>query len=94
MHIDRFIWPEERIEHIARHGVTPQEVEEVCFGRSWVRRAKSQGENPVYYVLGETEAGRRLFCVVIRFPEGIGFPVTAREMTTKEKLRYRKWKGR
>ena len=58
MHIDRFIWPEERIEHIARHGVTPEEVEEVFFGISWVRRAKSQGENPVYYVLGETGAGK------------------------------------
>jgi hypothetical protein len=52
MRIDAFIWPEDRIEHIARHGVTPQEVEEVCFGKSLVLRAKSAGENPVYYVLG------------------------------------------
>ena len=94
MRIDRLIWPEERIEHIARHGITPDEVEAVCFGRSWVRRAKSEGENPVYYVLGQTDSGRHLFCVVIRFPEGVGYPVTAREMTTNEKRRYRKWKTR
>jgi uncharacterized DUF497 family protein len=94
MRIDAFIWPEERIEHIARHGVTPGEVEEVCFGKSWVRRAKSGGENPVYYVLGQTEVGRYLFCVVIRFPDGNGYPVTAREMTAKEKRRYRRWKDR
>jgi hypothetical protein len=27
MRIEQFIWPEERIEHIARHGVTPKEVD-------------------------------------------------------------------
>jgi len=94
MRIDGFIWPDDRIEHIARPGVTPEEVEEACFGKAFVRRAKAQGENPVYYVLGQTEAGRYLFCVVIRFPDGNGYPVTAREMTAKEKRRYRKWKGR
>jgi len=59
-----------------------------------VRRAKSEGENPVYYVLGQTKAGRYLLCVVIHFPDGNGYPVTAREMTAKEKRRYRKWKDR
>ena len=48
MTIDEFIWPVERIEHIARHGVTPEEVEEACFGKPFVRRAKSEGENPIY----------------------------------------------
>ena len=94
MRIHGFIWPPDRIEHIARHGVTPEEVEEVCWGKSFVQRAKSEGDNPVYYVLGQTAAGRYLFCVMIRFPDGNGYPVTAREMTTKEKRRYRKWKGR
>jgi uncharacterized DUF497 family protein len=94
MTIDEFIWPEERIEHIARHGVTPEEVEEACFGKSLVQRAKSEGENPVYYVLGQTDAGRYLFCVVIGFPDGKGYPVTAREMTDKEKRRYRRRRKR
>lgn len=94
MRIDEFIWPEERIEHIARHGVTPEEVEDVCFRKSLVRRAKSEGNNPVYYVQGQTDTGRYLFCVVIHFPDGKGYPITAREMTAKEKQRYRKWKDR
>jgi hypothetical protein len=89
MRIDEFIWSQDRIEHIARHSVTPQEVEEVCFGKSFVLRAKSEGENPVYYVLGQTEAGRG-----DPIPGGNGYPVTAREMTTNEKRRYRKWKNR
>ncbi len=92
MRIDEIIWPEERIEHIVRHGITPEEVEEACFGKSLVQRAKSEGKNPVYYLLGQTAAGRYLFCVVIRFPDGNGYPVTAREMTASEKRHYRKWK--
>jgi uncharacterized DUF497 family protein len=94
MTIEELLWPEERVEHIARHGVRPDEVEQVCFGKSLVLRAKAEGKNPVYYVLGQTDTGRYLLCVVIRFPDGKGYPVTARPMTAKEKRRYRNWKDR
>lgn len=94
MTIHDFVWPDDRIEHIARHGVMPEEVEQVCFGKPLVRREKSEGESPVYYVQGQTEAGRYLFCVVIRLPDGTGYPVTARDMTDKEKRRFRQWKKR
>lgn len=30
MRIHEIIWPEDRIDHIARHAVTPKEFEEVC----------------------------------------------------------------
>ena len=72
--------------------LSPHELEEVCFGRALVQRAKSSGPNPVYYVLGQTLSGRHLFCVVIQFPDGKGYPVTARPMTPGEKKRYNKWK--
>jgi hypothetical protein len=94
MRIEQFIWPDERIEHVARHGVSPEEVEEACFGNALVQRGKSEGENPVYYALGQTEAGRYVFCVVIAFPDGNGYAVTARDMTDREKRRYRKWRDR
>ena len=94
MRIDEFIWNEERIDHIARHNVTPEEVEETCFGVALVQRTKSEGENPVYYVLGQTVAGRYLFCVIIQFSDSKGYPVTARPMTAKEKQRYKQWRNR
>ena len=47
MLIYQFIWSDGRIDHIAGHGVTAEEVEQVCFGRALVLRAKSQGHNPV-----------------------------------------------
>ena len=94
MRIQQIIWPKDRVDHVARHSVTPEEFEEACFGQSLVQRAKSQGENRVYYVLGQTNEERYLFCVVIQFPDGNGYPVTARSMTDKEKRRYRQWKNR
>jgi hypothetical protein len=59
-----------------------------------VLRGKSGGENPVYYVLGQTDAGRYLFCVVIQFPDAKGYPVTARPMTDNEQRRFNQWKNR
>jgi uncharacterized protein len=96
MKIQRIIWPEDRIEPriepIARHNVTPEDVEEVCFGQAFVQRAKSEGQNPVYYVLGQTAAGQYLFCVIIQFPDRNGYPVTARPMTDTERRRFQKWR--
>ena len=94
MKIHNLLWPDERIEHIAQHAVLSEEVEQICFGRSLFLRAKSEGQNPVYYVLGQTAVGRYLFCVVIAFSDGNGYPVTARSMTDKEKRRFREWKNR
>ena len=94
MPISEVLWPDDGVDHIAQHGVRPEEFEWVCFGVSLVLRAKAAGQNPVYYVLGETDAGRPLFCVVIDFPGGKAYPVTARDMTTQEKRRYAEWKKR
>jgi hypothetical protein len=44
----------------------------VCFGNPLVERAKSQGENLVYYVRGQTDAGRYLLCVIIALPDAKG----------------------
>lgn len=92
--IRELLWSEDRLDHIARHEVSPDELEEVCFGRSLILRGKSQGANPVYHVLGETFAGRHLLCILISFPNGMGYPVTARTMTDREKRRYQQWKRR
>ncbi len=92
MKIYELIWPEDQVDHIALHGIEPEEVEEVCFGHALIQRTKSTGKNPVYYVRGQTAAGRYLFCVVVQFPDGKGYPVTARPMTAKERRRFNQWK--
>jgi len=94
MKIHEFVWPDDRIDRIARHGVTPTEVEEACFGKALVLRTRSRGRNPVYQVLGQTRAGRYLLSVVIGFRDGRGCPVTARPMTDKERQRFKQWRDR
>jgi len=94
MTIRELIWPHDRVEHIAKHGVQPHEVEEVCFGDPLVLRGRTEGANPVYYVLGQTSAERYLFCVVIQFPDGKGYPVTARPMTENERKRFNRSRNR
>ena len=91
MKIHKLIWPQDRIDHIAAHQIEPQDVEDVCFGQSLILRAKSKGKNPVYYVLGQAETGQYLFCVIIQFPDGNGYPVTARLMTRTERRRFNRW---
>ena len=94
MNFDEFVWPQTQIDHVGEHGVEPYEVEEVCTAESLFRRVESEGANPVYNVMGQTKAGRYLFCVVIRFADGKGYAVSARPMTNKEKRRYRGWRMR
>jgi hypothetical protein len=48
----------------------------------------------IVWPLGQTESGRYLFCVIIEFPGGMGYPVTARPMTDREKRRYQEWAKR
>ncbi|WP_347488529.1 hypothetical protein ABDB91_15125 [Desulfoscipio sp. XC116] len=72
MQISQFVWDENIIEHIAGHNVTPEEIEEVCFGYLLIIKSKqaAKGINPIYYVLGQTDSGRHLFIVIIYFKQG------------------------
>lgn len=77
---------------IDKHQVEPEEVEEVFTQRPRVFRGP-KGHYPgedVYYALGHTEAGRHLFVVFIRKKDGRGLILSARDMTAKERRRFRK----
>jgi len=93
--VKQILFPLEQIEHIARHGVTPEEFRQVCLNPQTMRlRMNSRGANPGYIYLGTTAAGKYLMCAMIEFPDGNGFPITARPMTTAERQRYRRWSFR
>ncbi len=82
-------WTEDREDHIARHSVTPLEVEDVLFGRPLF--AEDDPDDGSTVVLGRTAAGRYLFVAVLREDQqGLTFPLTARDMTDREKRIYRR----
>ena len=84
------MWTEESEAHIARHGITPSEVEQVLYGRP---RLTSPGRDGTTLVLGTGDDGRHLLVLVAEAADGRDYVVTARKMTTAEKRLFRE-KGR
>jgi len=90
MKIEKIIWDEETVNHIARHGVTPEEVEELFFNEEDTPLILL-GKEGKYLAYGQTQNGRYLLVVwTIRYKKtGI---ITARDLTKKEKQYYRRTK--
>lgn len=79
-------WTEESEEHIWRHEVIPDEVEQVVYARP---RVTSKGRDGTTHVFGQTDAGRHLLVVLSEAQAGGHFVVTAREMTDRERRFFR-----
>ena len=92
MRIDRLIWDEWNIAHIARHNVSPEEVRQVCRSpeRLVLRSSKSKHGLERYQVFGRTEEGRYLAMILDRLKPGQFYVVTARDMSDREKKVYRR----
>jgi uncharacterized protein len=84
------MWTEESEAHIARHGVSPAEVEEALYARP---RLVAGGREGTTLVFSTTAAGRHLLVVLAEAPDGRDFVVTARDMTSNEKQSFRKRMG-
>ena len=81
MNFLRFLWDlddDERgnVRHIAEHGVTVEEVEEVVRSASAAQFSRSSGRPLVF---GETAAGRLLVVIYEEVDEDTIYPVTAYE---------------
>ena len=91
MRIDRVVFEPDREDHIARHGVTLDEVDEVVFGTSLIYRER-QG---YYRVTGQTFAGRYLSVFLgPRDEPGVFGLVTARDATDAERRQFREQRRR
>ena len=80
-------WESWSEEHIAGHGVSPGDVEEVVHERP---RLVGTGRDGTTLVWGRTAAGRHLLVVLAPDPTGrTHFVVTARDMTSREKATFK-----
>ena len=86
--IKRLIWDEWNIAHIARHAVTPEEVEQVALGDVLVQKGK-KGRTAL---IGPTESGRILRVIIDPDEKGIYYPVTAHTASKKDKELYKQEK--
>jgi hypothetical protein len=82
--IDSLIWNDENITHIARHDVTPEEVNQACEGDIV---ALESYENR-YLVIGITIKTRFISVVLAPKGGGIYLPITARSSSRKERRVY------
>lgn len=85
MIIRKLIWDEWNIDHIAKHTVEPEEVEEVCKSKNLFER----GRDRTYQMTGQTETGRYLTIILVPRTNGF-YPVTARDASDTEKKRFKK----
>ena len=90
-YVRRLTWDAWNVPHILRHGVSPDEVEEVCNGQHVVRETYQRR----LILIGPTLA-RRMLAVVLEPESDAGdayYPVTARPASRKERRIYRDEKG-
>jgi len=83
---NEFQWDTGNVEHILRHDVVPDEIEEACMNKPYVR--KSVGGQ--YLIYGVTDSGRYLFIVGLNRGKGIFRTITARDMTEREKSLHKR----
>ncbi len=86
MQITDLQWDDENTSHIADHSVSPEEVEQVCYGSHLSHR--EPGER--FVIGGQSEAGRYLIVVVERLHWNLFRAVTAYEMNDQHKRAYRR----
>ena len=90
MHDPEFDWDDEIEDHIAKHGVTPDEVEDAMVDpRQIADVAYSTPTERRYAIIGATEAGRILF-VVFTLRRGRIRIVTAFNAPRRARLCYRR----
>ncbi len=83
----QLFWENKNAEHIARHGVGPDEVEEVCFDQATLFTRAGQRR---YQAIGQTAAGRYLAIFPDRKENGIYYPVTARRADDSERRLFQR----
>ncbi len=83
--VDELIWNDWNEEHIAKHGVSPDEVEEACQTKPIRARLV---RNETYALLGVTNSGRHLAVFLAPRGKNTYYVVTARDMDPRERQRF------
>jgi uncharacterized DUF497 family protein len=89
LYIRCLVWDPGNVAHIARHQVTPDEVEQVCHGEP----IESQAYAGRIMLIGPSQAGRLLSVVLDTEGAGAYYPVTARAASRKERRIYQQERG-
>ncbi len=89
LYIRELLFDDWNEDHIAQHGITPEEVEQACLANPLVSKVREQRLRAI----GQTEAGRYLAIILAHRGRGIYYPITARDATVAERKLYFRQKG-
>ncbi len=76
------------MEHLGCHGVTPEEAEDVVMAAT--QPYPFERPDDKWLVWGRTQGGRALQVVFILDPDDTIYVIHARDLTSREKQRYRR----
>lgn len=83
-----FRWNADNVIHVADHGVSPDEAEQVLrAARPPYPRAIENGKLVVW---GQTDGGVYLQVIYLMSPPGVVYVIHARPLNDREKKRYRR----
>ena len=89
--IKRLIWNEWNTAHIARHKITPDEVEEICHGDDVLVQ---KGHTGRLLIIGLAKVNKMITVIIDPEPEeGVYYVVTARSSSKRERKIYKDKKG-
>lgn len=86
-----FRWNEWNLDHVAKHGVDPEEAEEVV--RNARRPYPRRTADDRWFVWGRGRGGRLLQVVFLRDVDRTVYVIHARPLNENEKRRYRRNAG-
>lgn len=90
MRIDAVIWDRWNKQHIEQHSIETPEVIDVLQEENNMSLFESSKKDRLF-VSGVTSNGRYLIVIIASAGVYRFYPITAREMTDKERRRYKKW---
>ena len=89
--VRKLIWDVWNISHIARHHVTPDEVEAICHRDPLILRGQQKNR---LVLIGSTEEERMLAVILESEGSGIYYPITAYPADKKDIVLYNRLKNK
>jgi uncharacterized DUF497 family protein len=90
LRIDAIIWNSWNKQHIERHSIKTCEVIDILQEESGKSLFESSRKDRLF-ASGVTSSGRYLIVIMASAGTHRFYPITSREMTVKERRRYKKW---
>ncbi|TET67544.1 MAG: hypothetical protein E3J40_03010 [Dehalococcoidia bacterium] len=89
MRVNGLEWDDINLEHIGKHNLSPEEIEDACFGRHYAFRVKYKR----MAIFGQTSGGKYIKVILEQRHGNTYRPITAFGMKREEQKKYKSIMG-